>query len=525
MTRTRTRAAGCVTGLATGLATGLVTGLVALTLACTGAANDGPERAPAPSARTAEPAESPEAEAAVAVVVAPPLEPPTPPPVDRLEIGWSSPPDAPSGIATDRNRTGLEHHREGRHVEALAAFDEAIEADASAMWARYNRACALARLGRDDEALDELDRVLREDLPRFGPKAKTDEDLASLREGPDGDALAALQEPIVAAYRDALDYAVPAWTFRPRDARSGDGHPQAPYWNLRQGLYDPYARRFIPLSPEVQRGLGTLLDRESETILVLAGQLDDRDAPIVQPRELGVSVFGTGLFGVAIAEVGRVDRRLAELADPRTAVSAALDGERVRLTYHDLGYEPSRLTVRVAGTRVQSLARTTDGPHQAEREEARHVDATRSHLLVDGHGVQVHQPPPPGMALVDGRLRVEALAEPVQLAPAHGEPAPTSHRVLRTPDGRFALVFTQRAGCGEHGSGYAISRVDLATGEASLLAQADGFGGAALAIDGTVFVDDGSAVVRHPPDGSPGQRDVPVSVRFALPGFGYACPR
>ena len=68
-------------------------------------------------------------------------------------------------------------------VEAEKRTSEVLSIDASDLLARYDHACYLALLNRNDEAKKELEIVLREDDSGFFAELiEEDEDLAGIRE-------------------------------------------------------------------------------------------------------------------------------------------------------------------------------------------------------------------------------------------------------------------------------------------------------------------------------------------------------
>lgn len=71
----------------------------------------------------------------------------------------------------------------GRPRPALVAAELAVAADPTYTIARYNRACARARLGDVEGALTDL-AVLAEEMPDVVAGAVTDPDLATLRSDP-----------------------------------------------------------------------------------------------------------------------------------------------------------------------------------------------------------------------------------------------------------------------------------------------------------------------------------------------------
>ncbi len=89
------------------------------------------------------------------------------------------------------NSRGLRLHRKGKFGAAAPHFIEALRFDAGNVMARYNLACALARVGlveRSLSVLEELARAAAEgSCPKCGPRierAATDEDFAGVRGDP-----------------------------------------------------------------------------------------------------------------------------------------------------------------------------------------------------------------------------------------------------------------------------------------------------------------------------------------------------
>src|SRR5262245_8793830 len=116
------------------------------------------------TAREAAPPEEPAPEPAAAPATEPASAPADPGlpygvgPVTLEQIGQAAPAWAPPADAAEANRQALEHHRAGRYEQSLAGFERAQAAAAGYPMARFNRACALARLDRLDEAAAEMTR-------------------------------------------------------------------------------------------------------------------------------------------------------------------------------------------------------------------------------------------------------------------------------------------------------------------------------------------------------------------------------
>jgi tetratricopeptide (TPR) repeat protein len=75
------------------------------------------------------------------------------------------------------------YHRDGQTTKAEKITSEILAIDATDLLARYDHACYLTSLNRNEEARDELEIVLREDETGFFAElAEEEEDLAGLRE-------------------------------------------------------------------------------------------------------------------------------------------------------------------------------------------------------------------------------------------------------------------------------------------------------------------------------------------------------
>ena len=78
------------------------------------------------------------------------------------------------------NGLGLTLYRQADMMAALTEFTKATEIDPGDASARYNEACALALLGRQDEALYSLREAIQLE-PRLSEQARVDKDFASIK--------------------------------------------------------------------------------------------------------------------------------------------------------------------------------------------------------------------------------------------------------------------------------------------------------------------------------------------------------
>lgn len=440
-----------------------------------------------------------------------PAEPSVPavPAEASLAIGWAEIPGEPDAQALDHHREGLVHLGAGRHEDAVARFRHAVVLAPGFAWARYDLACALSLAGREAEAVTQMQRLVLEDLPTFGPRWAAEEDLAAARASAEGQRLDARMPAIREAYREAIASGVPAMTYRPRAPLDAKRQPQIPHEELRLGVYLPAPRRFVPAVPHVPGALAGYLDRQADRALVLAGDLVMGELWVVQARGLDVAVFDLDDPGRVVLQAGDVDLLQPETDKPRVAVRAAVEGDDVRITLEQLRYAPK-------GT--LSLRVTADGV-ELTRE---HVSDALPHVHVDANGGFVDVPPPAGLSLEGRQLRVHDRRDPFELGAGHAD---TGHpHVARTTDDRWALVFTELAGCKETAyTTHVLDRVDVDRGEVVRLHAAAKHAGVALGPDGSVYLDTEGHVVRYAPGAKKPVADVLPGVRFTLPDYDRDC--
>lgn len=441
-----------------------------------------------------------------------PHEPTAPLEPAPLAIGWSEVPGERDSTVAPHIDEGLAHHRAGRYEAALASFEQALVITPDDATARHGRAAALARLGRTREAVAEIERLVLEDLPTFGPRWTAAEDFARAHATAEGRRLDARLPVIRAAYREAIAAGVPAMTYRTRPPLDESAQPQIPHEDLRLGVYEPATRRFVPAVPAVPNALAGTLDRESDRALVLAGDLVMGEIYLVQARRLDVAIFDLADPGRVVLQAIDVDARHPETDQIRVAVEAALEGDDARVTLEQLGYDP-------AGTR--SLHVTVDGTRLTPEP----VSAAAPRVHVDASGAFVEVPPPAGVSLDREGLHVHDRKDPIALEAGHELEGLTAHpHVARTPDRRSAIVFTAVAGCREVAyARHVLDRVDLRRGRASRLSAAPTHAGVALGPDGSVYLDADGRVVRFPPGSTTPVPDVLPGVRFALPHYDRDC--
>jgi hypothetical protein len=197
---------------------------------------------------------------------APPLAPSPPPLTLQAETAATEPAEPPARLVigveqlaealSTGDRAALQRalavHRSGDYAASEAAFRAFAEAHPAYLMARFNHACALARLGRTGEARALYESLLVLDLPTFGPRLDTDEDLAALREGEHGRALSAWRARAMDAYSRALrdGAAVVHEVVELRD-EAVDPSQGADRVTVHAGVWLAAERRFVPMGPRV----------------------------------------------------------------------------------------------------------------------------------------------------------------------------------------------------------------------------------------------------------------------------------
>ncbi len=91
--------------------------------------------------------------------------------------------EAYAALPWEENADVLPHFEREQYGEAKTKLLEALERHPDAAGLLYNLACAEARLGNADAALEHLARAV-EIEPRFAELARDDEDLVSIRDDP-----------------------------------------------------------------------------------------------------------------------------------------------------------------------------------------------------------------------------------------------------------------------------------------------------------------------------------------------------
>ncbi|MCB9612796.1 MAG: tetratricopeptide repeat protein [Sandaracinus sp.] len=299
--------------------------------------------------------EAPSPAVAPTVVEAIPEPPSSNDPVPRAlprcdAIGRTSIPEVPSAEARRANREGLTAHERGDHTAALARFERALELAPDYENARFNAACALARLGRVDEAWERVRALACTDLPSFAPRALRDPDLEGVRAAHDVAAFVAAE---AVHYEGAMREGVPLVAYREEPIVDPGNGAYGGAVTAQAGVWLHAEHRFVPLSPNlrVERGeaptVAPLVDVARGQVVVVTTTGSSAEGPAPIPTRVRLFAAGTGDV-LADARVG---------GEPlMTDVGVAADGIVVRVTGADSDHDDPPTTYRFDASGLRRVA-------------------------------------------------------------------------------------------------------------------------------------------------------------------------
>jgi len=434
-------------------------------------------------------------------------------------VGWAEVPLPPSAEASRRNARALALHRKGDYAGALAGFEATLAVEPGHIWARYNRACALARLGRVRESAAIVRVLLHEDLPEFRRRMLDDPDLASMRAAPEGAELLASLPELAVAYADALARGAPAFVYVERDGWTGGELRKAriPYTDLRIGVYDHATRRFVPMVPRVDGAYSGLLVLDRARAIVAAGELAMKDMWEVQPHRATATVFSLSDLGDTVL--------VADQVSPRGDVFHGFElwlgpDDSLYGAQYDVGYAPTVEYFRWTKAGRKQIGWTHEDDRRTPPKD---MPSSRPSLEVV-ELAQANYAASIPVRLRAGELRHEGIEGTVKLAKGHHSMA----RTYASPDPLIFVIASNTIrfstdGGEEHSpttrERHVIDLVDMHTHTAARLAFARGYAHVAWAADGTLFLDTPTGVRRYAPGSTEPIADVLPGVRFGTPPF------
>lgn len=409
----------------------------------------------------------------------------------------------PSAEAEALNRTALRAHHLGEYAAALEGFTQALTASPGYAMARFNQVCALARLGRTEEAEVLLMTLLEEDLPSFAHRYLEDEDLATLREGAHGVRLRAHIEALVPVMQEAWSRGALAYVHAPYPTEPGGRS----VLGLSMGVIDPQTNRFVSMVPRANNALGMQMDRAAGVAFVLHGRVRQGTfwSAYFVPEEVEVFDLARPFERVFQASLTALVDGGPEL--PSITLVAARDHVDVQLDSIDLD-SGSEGTARFRVTETGRAPLTTFVP---PGDGTLWIRSDRPHLD------RASPPSSAALRFEQGTLiRVADATHPevrVSLGARHTDP-----RLLLSPDGARAFVRTETVRCSytRQSTGFrtAFDLIELATGTITHLetGEQDVLFEGRFAGDGTFYFQAGEVVRRYAPGSTEPLLDVPANV-------------
>lgn len=438
------------------------------------------------------------------------------PAAELATIGWSANMGERSAEAYRKNGDALALHRRGDFAGSLAGFEAALLLSPNYAMAHFNRACALAKLGRLPDAATELEGLLRADLYAWGPRLDADEDLAALRAAPEGARLAALRTELAAIYARASASGIPAMSFDAHTVDAGASRATLRH-HQRFGFWIASASRFVPITPADDDAFGVVYSSEHGTATVLAGPWATEYYQVF-PRQFSLTVVRVASPGAPIVSVDRADRVLGRLfpnARPG-ADEEANDPLSWPMSFARIRVRPLADGVALEATSSwddAAVMRVDFGASGPSRGSSAH-DAEPVSTVRMVEGTLVERALPSGYSITRNALTVPGAPSPFEL------PRGQSHRqVVVAPDSSAAFVLTVAAGCEDGGGSlrHRLARIDLHTFELRVIDE--GARGAMIvrAPDGRLFVQLGDDERALAPDGTLTDAGLPAWLSIALP--------
>lgn len=404
-----------------------------------------------------------------------PVEQPRPEPkpvgwqVSLAEIGWEVVPPEPPDRAFKANTLGWQKHNKSDWAGSRPHFQEAVSIVSEYDLARYNLACAHSRLGDLDQALAEITHVLVRDLPRFKRAVHEDQDLGNLRRSALNEELESRLEKIEKVWEQAMKVGTPAVAWRERSQTMISEAQGKQGQLLRPGVWVNDSERFVPAMEIVDDAFSGFVDVEKgKAIIIVASPTVD-----VPPLLEGARVLITPL-----TPAGEAPRKAELVQDNLGTIEAAGtdSGVRVRLNTTKTAWRDLR-----AGGLVRSEDQTSP---------------ERPVLKVNPDGSLLIAFHPPGWSHKGRSVFMPGGREIVMQS---GHSTATQHSIFLNPDGKHGVVVAIRMKCTDEGPvlRHWIDRIDLETGAAEGLANADGAAAAQYGRDGALYLQIGTETIRY----------------------------
>ncbi|UJR87240.1 MULTISPECIES: hypothetical protein [Sandaracinus] len=191
-------------------------------------------------------------------------------------------------------RAALRARERGEHDVSERALAEIVAAQPLWALARFEHACALALLGRNDEAAAELESAVLRDLPEIAPRLERDADLAALRASQEWGRVERALAAARADWEGALIQGAIV-VHETVDTRDEGGWKHAIRRTAQPGVWLHDEQRFVPMGPRVSA-------ESNDPVNVLATSILDRERRVV----VTATGLGVGEEGDSISELTKL---------------------------------------------------------------------------------------------------------------------------------------------------------------------------------------------------------------------------
>ncbi|HEX2729944.1 MAG TPA: hypothetical protein VHM70_00005, partial [Polyangiaceae bacterium] len=379
--------------------------------------------------------------------------------------------------AQKANSAALLEHQQQHWEAARAGFERALQLDPTYDLARYNLACALARLERFSDVVSELELLLQRDLPRFGARLSSDRDLAQFRASAIGNDLLARMQTLQTSWLQRARGGVRVNAWIAHVPGEGEAEYQRPE-HLRGGVWLADERRFLALGSEHSDQLMFNVDPSFEFALSLRGQIDPCSSDFC-PHLGKILLERIDLFDEGAAPNQRI--KVGEEGYPASwlGVEAVPGGLRWRMPIFDPD-DWQELGPKLAQPKPAAQRRW----FTAER-----IELTPLGALIAGS--------PTGWS-ADHKAVVTPSGVRVEPRPELGD----SFQIAQLPDGKHALLVANDVHCEcEHTEDsilrHRISIIDMTSGKLRGWSSGEGAASVRIGPDGSVYLQRDQGLERY----------------------------
>jgi len=420
----------------------------------------------------------------------------------------------PAAAALAKNDAGVALLSKGRLEDARREIAAAVALDPSFVLARYNLACAEARLGDFVAAHKDLEAAYAVDFVGLRAHAEVDTDLTAFWASAEGKALASRSASYEAKYQRAIDRGLRAILWQDeRFARPEDGNFRSHFKPtlLRVGVFDLETQRFVPVAPRAARPVLGFAATAVPYALLVTGEIRLMLGGDMDPGQSldTIYTYGFNTTGKPTSQV-----RLGGLEAYGGDLDLGQTGYVAQFWQSTVAKNPG-LTVKVLfGT--ESVKTVHDQPPSRQRDVAPYpvrVDAGYNHW---GHVVEQDSP---GYRYKDLTLTLPSgstIAIPKEVAYYRAAP-----RVIAAPDGKQLLLVWRAAtltcdATRNVPGRYKLARVFTETGQVIALGEGEGAGFGAFGPDGALYIQRDRRLFKVSND-SATQSPLPAGVLFVPP--------